>query len=138
MLEPQDKTPSVISEARMVGIKPTDDAYGTHTGATFNGQDGTGVAIYEINASGDVIEFDLSEAAAYIDNPVIQISTIFGSTDFDVEDTSDNSTVVSDVSGFDSDVWIVDVSGTSLSLRLTNFDDTQAAVQPYIRVFDAL
>lgn len=137
MLEPQDRDPSVVSEALVYGIRPTDDIYVGHSGPTFNGQDANGVAIYEINASGDTIDFDLSGKLGDFDTPVVQITTIFGSTDFTVEDRPNNSTITSDVSGFDSDVWYVDISGTSFDLRLTNFNDTQAAFYPFVKVFDA-
>lgn len=136
MLEPQNRDPSVIFRSPLVGIRPTDDAYDTHTGATFNSQSATGVALYDIEAQNDTIDFDLTGIIDDFDNPVIAITTAFGTTDFDVVDQTDDSTVVSDVSGFDTDVWLVDVSATSLQLRITNFDDTQAGFYPYLRVFE--
>lgn len=136
MLNPQDRDPSVVYRSPLVGIRPTDDAYVAHTGATFTAQSESGVALYDIGATGDTIDFDLNAVAEPFDDPAIAITTAFGTTAYTVEDRSDSSVVVSEASGFDTDVWIVDVSASSLELRLTDFDDTQAGFYPYLRVFE--
>lgn len=124
----------------LVGIRPDDIAYVTHAGAVFHAQgaDNGNMAFYEIGAAGDTIDFDLGEVAGDMDEPRIVITTAWGSTDFDLIDRDDSETVIDESSGFDTDVWLPSIQVTSPNLRLTDFQDTQAAFLPYIGVYDAL
>lgn len=119
----------------MVNIRPNAPAHIANT-ATYNQQSDSNVGFYEVNSAGDTIDFDL-EQVADLQDPTIVITTAWGTTDFDLVERDTGDTVVSETSGFDTDVWVVDVQDTSGKFRLTNFDDTQAAFYGYVRVFDA-
>ena len=123
----------------LIGIRPGDPAYDDNTGAVFHPQDenGTGsVAFYEIQNTTDEILFDIRDEIAGLDHPVLVLNTVFGPTDFTLEDRNSGAAIVDEQSGFDSDVWVVDLSGASKDLRLTEFTDTQAAFYPYVRLTD--
>lgn len=125
----------------LIGYRPTDAAYDAHSGAVFHPQDEGGngtLAYYEIQNSTDEIDFDISEQAAGLENPVVQLNTIWGDTAFDVVDRGANTTLISEVSGFDSDVWWFTLPGATGELRLTNFADTQAAFLPFVQLYNVL
>jgi len=128
----------------LVGIRPDDAAYLDHSGATFVEQDESGngsVAMYQIGNSDDAIEFNLTEYTRSFDHPVAVFRTVFGETDFDIRPPGD-SPIVSELSGFDSDNWMVDLRNEKKNLEITNFDTTngvdgtQAAWYPYIGIFN--
>jgi len=119
----------------MIDIAPASTAYVNHTGTVHQAQSTSNVGFYEIQNTSDVIEFDLTQVNDF-DNPVMVVNTVFGPTDFDLIDRSSGSLIVGESSGYDSDVWIIDLSGTSGQYRLTNFDDTQAAFYDSVRLFD--
>jgi len=127
-----------------VGTRPDDEAYDGHSGATYHPQDegGTGnVGFYEINNTSDEINFALGPALRGISDPVLVFYTAFGTTDFDIINRNTNATLVSEQSGFDTDVWLVDAPPTTDQLRITQFDTgtvngTQAGWYPFVGVFD--
>lgn len=121
----------------MIDISPTASAYDAHSGATFNAQDADNVAFYEINNEGDTVDFTL-EQVPDMGNPTLIINTVFGPTGFEVQDRGDaNATVVSEESGYDSDVWVVDLSDAATGeLRLTNFTDPTAGFYAYVTLTD--
>lgn len=125
----------------LIGIRPGDDAYVTHSGTDFRAQDDTAtaaenMAFYEINAAGDRIDFDLAPYILGLGTPLAVITTAWGTTEYDLIDRDNGQVVLGESSGFDTDVWMVDLSGTEGQLRLTNFADTQAAFLPYLKVWD--
>lgn len=119
----------------MVNIRPNAPAHIANT-ATYNQQSDSNVGFYEVTSAGDTIDFDV-EQVPDLQDPTIVVTTAWGSTDFDLVERDTGDTIVSESSGFDTDVWIIDVQDTSGKFRLTNFDDTQAAFYGYVRVFDA-
>lgn len=130
----------------LIGIRPTDESYVSHSGATFSEQDQNGnqeVAYYEINNTTDEIVFDISDKVAGLDNPVMLLHTSWGSTDYNLEDEQDNEVIIAEQSGFDTDVWIVGISGRSGRFRITEFDTsqgvtgTQAAWLPFVELLPA-
>lgn len=127
----------------LVGIRPGDDAYNSHTGLTFHPQDESGggnISFYEVNATTDQLEFDLATYVGRFSNPTLILNSVFGPTDFTLYDRDGPTQVIDEQSGYDSDVWIVDLSGTSGNLRLTDFDTnagvtgTQAGWYAYVTV----
>jgi hypothetical protein len=111
----------------LLGIRPGDDAYIDHTGAVYHAQDENDndeVAYYEIQATGDTIEFDVRDHSQGLETPTLTLHTQWGETDFNLEDRVDNEVIVAEQSGYDNDIWMVDLSGTSGRLRLTQFDTT--------------
>lgn len=121
----------------LVGIRPTDDAFNSVSGATYVPQDDNGngnVAYYEINNETDSIEFTIPSEAQEYEEVGVTVFTVFGPTDFDVERVASGTDVISETTGFDSDVWIFSGVQAGESLRFTNFDNTQAAFYPYIYV----
>jgi hypothetical protein len=128
----------------LVGIRPSDSAYVNHTGADFVSQGDTitsptnNLSLYEINNVGDQIDFDLVDRITGLGTPIMVVNTIFGTTEFDLIDRDNGNEILGETSGFDSDVWIINLSGTEGNLRLTNFDDQQAAFYPYIRISDLI
>lgn len=130
----------------LLGIAPGDGAYVDHTGAVFHPQDENGngnIAFYEIQNTGDVIEIDIANQISGLATPTVTFYTQWGATDFDIVDRVDGSVIVSEQSGFDNDLWFVDVTGTSGTLQITQFDTnagvdgTEAAWLAYIGVGDA-
>jgi hypothetical protein len=69
------------------------------------------------------------------------LNTVFGPTDFDLIDVGTGQPVVSEQSGFDSDVWYCEIGDTTERFVLTNFDTadgvdgTQAAWYPFVTVY---
>jgi hypothetical protein len=131
----------------VVSIRPGDGAYVEHTGAVYHPQDenDTGnVAFYEIQNQGDTIDFDLRRYTRPFDDPKLMLHTAFGPTDYTVEDRVTGNIVVDEQSGFDTDVWILDITSTSSELRITDFDPggqvdgTQAAWYPYVSLFEGV
>lgn len=134
-----------VAVDQVVGIRPGDLAYEAHSGAVFHGQDesqGGNVPFYEIQATGDQIDINLGNIIFEMEDPALVFYTKWGETDFDVVERSEGTTIVSEQSGFDSDVWVVDAAATDGQLRITNFDTadgvdgTQAGWLPYIGVHD--
>lgn len=124
---------------QLVRIAPNDIPYVASSGVTYHPQDegdSGDVAYYEINNQGDTIDFDLDAYTEGFDSLAIKIQTVWGSTDFDLLQRDSDSTIISDDSGYHSDVWFAFIGGLKPHLRLTNFDDTQAAIYPYVWVFN--
>lgn len=128
----------------LIGIRPDDSAYVGHTGADFHPQNESDtIPFYEITSTADEILFDLSDDAEQIDNPVMIARTAFGPTDFTITDRQSGDVVISEQSGFDTDVWFVDISQTSYKLKIADFDTddgvdgTQAAWYPFLTVIGA-
>lgn len=119
----------------LVNIRPNAPAHIANT-APYTQQSSDNVGFYEITDEGDTIDFDL-EQVPDLQDPTIEISTVFGTTDFDLVERDTGNKITSEKSGFDSDVWLIDVQNTSGKFRLTNFDDTQAAFYGYVKVYDA-
>lgn len=108
-----------------VGLRPDDRAYDASSGLVFHPQDESGngnIPFYEVTATSDELDFDLRQDISGFDNPVLILNSIFGPTDFDLIDRNTSNAIVSEQSGFDSDVWAIDLSASSGRLRLTNFD----------------
>lgn len=127
----------------LIGIRPTDDAYDANNGAVFHPQDendGGNVAYYEIQNTTDEIQFDVREDTAGLSNPILILNSIFGPTDFSLVDRNTGEPIVAEQSGFDSDVWTIDISEASGRFSITNFntgngvDGTQAGWYAYITV----
>lgn len=119
--------------------------YVSNSGAVFHPQDesGTGnVAFWEITSESDSITFQVPLADLDFDTPVLVLRTLFGPTDFDVQESGSGSTIVSEQSGFDTDIWFVNIAGTPGEYTLTDFDTgdgvngTQAGWYPFIVVED--
>lgn len=132
----------LVASGTMVDISPNSSYYDGHTGATHVEQgsdpDGQGVQsldFYEINNTGDEIDFDLSNWAG-LSGATLEINSVFGATAFQVRDRGDgNSIVIDELNGFDSDVWHIDISSTTGQLRLTDFNSTEAAIYTYATVY---
>ena len=131
----------------LVSIRPDDKAYVDHTGAVYHPQDENGngnVAFYEIQASGDTIDMNLSRYIRPFQDPKLVLHTAFGPTDYAVEDRVTGRTVVDEQSGFDTDVWVFDITSSSAELRITDFDPsgqadgTQAVWYPYVSLFEGV
>lgn len=126
----------------LLDITPGSSYYVDHTGAVFHEQDeggGGNVAFYEIQNQGDEIDIDISGKISDFDRPTVVIQTAWGPTDFSFQDREGRmgvEPIISETSGYDTDNWIVDVTGTSGKFRFGNFDDTQAAFLPYIWAID--
>lgn len=129
------------------GLRPGDRDYVDHTGMTFhpqneNNTDGN-IPFYEINNQSDQLDFTMEKFIVRFDRPIMVLHPIFGETDFQLVERSTGGTVVDEVSGFGSNVWVFDISATDGKLRLTDFDPsgavdgTQAGWLAYARVFDA-
>jgi len=109
----------------LIGLRPGDEAYDDHTGMVYHSQNENGngnVAFYEVQNTGDELLFDLRGMVDGLDEPVLQLNTIFGATDYNLEDRGTGNVIIAEQSGFDSDVWRIDISDTSLRFRLTQFD----------------
>jgi hypothetical protein len=124
----------------LVAYRPGDAQYVDDDGVVFHPQNENSngnVAYYEITATGDYIDLDLRDNLAGLDRPVLFLYTQWGATDYDFEDRGANEVLVSEQSGFDTDVWAIDLINTSGRYRLTNFatsngvDGTQAAWLPF-------
>ena len=131
----------------LVSIRPGDRAYVDHAGAVYHPQDENGngnVAFYEIQAAGDTIDLNLSRYTEPLDSPKLVLHTALGPTDYAVEDRATGRTVIDEQSGFDTDVWVFDITSTSDELRITDFDTggqvdgTQAAWYPYVGLFEGV
>jgi hypothetical protein len=130
----------------LVGIRPGDDGYVTHSGAVFHPQDenntDTNITFYEIQNTGDQIDFTVQEYVERMRSPLLVLYSVFGETDFEVEARTPGETVIAEASGFSTNTWVADISATDGQLRLTQFDTggsadgTQAAWYPYVGVFD--
>lgn len=127
----------------LFGFRPDDEAYVDHTGAVWTEQDEAGggnVAYYEIQNTSDQIDIDVTRATRQFQDPTILFHTVFGPTDFSIEVTGSGSAFVSELSGFGTDVWFVNVTGRLDTLSITDFDTTngvdgtQAAWYPYMAV----
>jgi len=134
-----------VETDNFIGFRPGDTAYVDHTGAVFNPQNDGGagnIAYYEIQNTSDTIDIDVARVTRLYDNPTLVFNTVFGPTDFAVETAGGGNAIVSEQSGFDTDGWVVSVTGFADTLRLTQFDTgngidgTQAAWYPYINVLD--
>lgn len=130
----------------LIGYRPDDEAYITSSGADFHPQDEFGngnIPFYEILNPSDEIQFRVDDHLGGLDNPVMTLNTHWGPTDFDLIDQIDSDTIISEQSGFDNDLWVVDVSGASGLFTLTNFDTgsgvtgTTAAWLPFVGLIDA-
>jgi len=122
---------------RLYDISPDGSLYDDHTGMVYHPQDEGGngnIAFYEVQNAGDTLEFTLPSEMARFDAGAIVLNTVFGSTDYDVLVPASGETVLSEQSGFDSDVWPISINLADTTLRLTNFDDTQAGFSPYVSV----
>lgn len=125
----------------LIDISPDSDNLVKTEGVVYHAQneDGKGnVDYYEIQSQSDEIVIDLTENIGGIDNPALIWNSAWGSTEFDLQDVNTGYTVVSETSGFDSDVWIVKLEGTSGIYKLTNFNDTQAGWYSYVQVAELL
>ena len=127
----------------LVPIRPGDPAYVNNDGSIFHPQDennNLNVAYYEIQAEADTIDFDVADNAQGLSEPVLVLYSTWGTVDFTLLDRNSGDPIVSELSGFDTDVWIVNLSGTSGRLRLTDFDTDagvdgqQAAWLPFVEV----
>lgn len=127
----------------LVPIRPDDPAHEADEGVTFHPQDeddNLNVAYYEINDEGDRIDFNVNEYAQGLDVPILVLYSVWGATDFTLIDRATGDPIVSELSGYDTDVWMIDLSGTSGQLRLTDFDTdgdvdgTEAAWLPFVEV----
>lgn len=116
------------------GIAPGDDQYVDHTGLNYTAQTDSNVAFYEVNAAGDTLEFILPDVVEKYDDAVFTLQTVFGPTDFDVLLKDSGTTLVSETSGFDSDVWRIEGESVGETIQVTNFDTTTAAIYPYLPV----
>jgi len=124
----------------LIPIRPGDDAYVSHSGAVFHEQNEAGngnVAYYEIQNTTDEIVFTLADNMNGISNPLLALYTQWGATDFALYDDINGGAIVDEQSGYDTDIWHVEVGDTSGKLRLTDFDTddgvdgTQAAWLPF-------
>jgi hypothetical protein len=125
----------------LIDISPESDNLIKADGPVYHGQneDSQGnVAFFEIQDRHDELIFTVEDNISGLDNPVLIWNTAWGPTDFDLIDLNTGQTVVSELSGFDSDVWIIDLTGTSGEYKLTNFEDTQAGWYAYIQVTELL
>lgn len=127
----------------LVDISPGATAYVDDQGAVFHPQDegGSGdTAYYEIQNTGDQIDFRVTRYMERLDNPFLVLYTSWGATDFQLIDRQDGAIQIDEFSGFDATGWIVNLAGTSGALRLTQFDTgttsgTEAAWRPYVGMF---
>lgn len=125
----------------LLDISPDSDNLVKYEGAVFhpqNEQSNGNVAFYEIQSQTDEIVINVEQNIDGLTNPVLIWNTAWGPTDFDLIDINTGKTVISEVSGYDSDVWIVDLTGTSGEYKLTNFEDTQAGWYAYVQVTELL
>lgn len=129
----------------LIGIRDGDPALEATTGVTYHPQDENGggnVAFYEINNTADEINFDLRDYIGGLDTPILVLRSLFGETDFDLEDQTTGEVIVSEQSGFDSDTWFINVDETSGQFTLTEFDTdagvdgTQAGWYAYVELVD--
>ena len=125
----------------LIGIRPGDSAWVRTIGANYIRQEEHDtISFYEIQNGYDQIQIDLSEYITGLSDPVMVARTAFGPTDFTITDRESGDIVVSEKSGFDTDVWFVDISETSGKLTIGEFDTddgvdgTQAAWYPYVTV----
>lgn len=128
----------------LVDIRPSSDFYVDagndtpgETGPIFRRQNEnqTGnVAFYEIQHVDDFIKIDVEQFDSSLEDAALIWNSIWGPTEFDLVDRTLNKTLISEVSGFDSDVWIFDISDGSGQYTLTNFDNTQAGWYAYVEV----
>jgi hypothetical protein len=125
----------------LIGYRPEDEAYVSHTGAVFHPQDENNnetAAYYEIQGTTDSIVFDVNDHIGGLNDPVMTLYTNWGETDFDLRDEINDNVIIAEQSGFDTDIWLVEVASTSGRFELTQFDTangvdgTQAAWLPYI------
>lgn len=130
--------------SNLYDITPDADLYEGHTGMVYDGQDGSGggsIGFYETRGEGDTLDFRVPDAARDWDETAMVFNTVFGTIDFDVQTVGAGETLVSEQSGFDSDVWVVRVPD-GVTLRLTDFDTgdgvdgQQAAIYPYVGFFE--
>lgn len=131
---------------RNLAIRPGDKAYVDHTGAVYHPQDENNtdgnIAFYEITAEGDEIDLDLRRYISDATRPHVAFYPLWGATDFDIIERATDETLVSEQSGFDTNVYVVDISGSDGQLRLTNFDTgdgvdgTEAGWYAYLDVYD--
>lgn len=130
----------------LIGIRPGDGAYVEHTGAVFHAQDeqqNQNVPYYEIQGTNDEIIFEIRDNISGLANPILTLYTHWGEVDFDLIDDVDGDIIVSEQSGFDSDLWMAEVDGRSGRFKITQFDTTdgvdgtQAAWLPFIGVANA-
>ena len=125
----------------LVGIRPDDPAYEDHQGPTFVPQDDNGnenVPYYDMTSVGDSISFDLSRYMSGLDAPVATFHANWGETEFLLRDQNNAETFINELSGFDTDMFLVELEGVSgrITLEITDddgaVDGTQAAWVPYV------
>ena len=129
----------------LVGIRPGDPAYEDHQGPNFVPQDDNGnenVPYYDMTAVGDSISFDLSTYMDGLDNPVGTFHANWGETEFLLRDQNNVETFINELSGFDTDMFLVELDGVSgrITLEITDdgaADGTQAAWVPYVGLANA-
>jgi len=124
--------------SKLVGIRPDDFAYQSHSGLVFHPQDenNTGnIPFYEVTAAGDSITVDLAAAVREFDSPALQLNFVFGSTSFTVQNAA-GQTVVDELSGFDTDNFHASLAATDKELTVTSFDDTTAGLYAFQLVYD--
>lgn len=130
----------------LVGLRPGDAAYDNHTGFTYHPQDESNtdenVAFYESGAVGDQLDFDVGPYIGQMETPMLVLQPIFGAVDYDVIERTTDQSLISEYSGFASNVWPLDISPTDGSLRLevanndSGVDGTEAGWYPYAALFD--
>ena len=122
----------------LVGIRPGDRAYKDHSGAVYHEQDQSNVAYYEIQNTSDTIEFDVRDHMQGLATPTLTLHTQWGETHFYLQDRVDKNTITAEKSGYDNDIWMINLSGTSGRLQLGfnsgdgEPDGTQAAWLPFV------
>lgn len=130
----------------LLGIRPGDDAYVAHQGAVFHPQNennNLNMAYYEITATDDQIDFDVATQVTGLETPILALHQHWGETDYDLIDRVDSTEIIAEQSGFDNDIWFINLEGTSGKLRLTSFDTnqgvngTEAAWLPYVELISA-
>lgn len=123
-----------VSVEGVYDISPSGAIYEGSSGLNFTAQTASNVGFYEVTSQSDSLQFRVPDIVAQYDDAVLTLNTVFGPTDFDVIEVSSGATLISETSGFDSDVWRVFTSNDGATLEVTNFDDTTAALYPYLGV----
>jgi hypothetical protein len=121
----------------LYGFRPGDDYYVDSTGLVYHPQDenGTGnIPFYEVTAQGDSVEFRVPQVVRDYSNTALSFNTVFGPTDYTLEDASSGNNIVEELSGYGSNVWNVEVARPGATLRITDFGDTTAALYPFFTV----
>lgn len=127
---------------RLVGIRPDDTAYDDHQGMVYHEQDEDEVAFYEIEDTDDILDVDFSRFVSDMLEPTVVFNTAWGPTDFTIIERETDEELIEELSGFDADTWIIDLTAVDPALRITDFDTdedvdgTQAAWLAYVGLFD--